>query len=124
MEIKYIGTRTKHGCDVVKEVDGLPAGELPLRLDLWNHSPSGLEWSYAGSGPAQTALAILADATGNDRLAVALHQDFKFQFVGRFPDDGFALPAEEVQRWAEEAASRLDLSGWEDATDEPERAPL
>jgi hypothetical protein len=41
MEIKYIGTRTKHGCEVVKEVDGLPAGELPLRLDLWNHSPSG-----------------------------------------------------------------------------------
>ncbi len=38
-------------------VDGEP---LPLRLDLYNHSPTGFEWAYNGSGPAQLALAILA----------------------------------------------------------------
>jgi hypothetical protein len=39
MDIKYVGTRTKEGCEVVKEVDGQSAGRLDLRLDLWNHSP-------------------------------------------------------------------------------------
>jgi hypothetical protein len=34
------------------------------------------------------------------------------------------LTAEEVQRWAGEAASRLDLFGWENAAGEPERAPV
>jgi hypothetical protein len=33
---------------------------LELRLDLFNHSPTGFEWGYGGSGPAQLALAILA----------------------------------------------------------------
>jgi hypothetical protein len=41
MEIKYVGTRTKEGCEVVKEVDGQSASRLDLRLDLWDHSPTG-----------------------------------------------------------------------------------
>src|SRR6516225_7071586 len=110
MEIKYFGTRTKEGCEVVKEVDGQSAG----RLDLWNHSPTGFEWGYGGSGPAQLALALLADATGKDRLAVALHQDFKFKFVGRLPKEGFEMTAEEIEQWVEEAAKNLDLSDWEE----------
>jgi hypothetical protein len=31
-------------------------------LTLRNHSPTGFEWGYAGSGPAQLALALLLDA--------------------------------------------------------------
>jgi hypothetical protein len=46
---------------------------LPMRLDLWNHSPTGFEFGYGGSGPAQLALAILADCCG-DELAVTYHQ--------------------------------------------------
>ncbi len=34
---------------------------LGPRLDLANHSPDGFSWGYGGSGPAQLALAILAD---------------------------------------------------------------
>jgi hypothetical protein len=37
---------------------------LPLRCDIVNHSPTGFSWGYAGSGPAQLALAILADYFG------------------------------------------------------------
>jgi hypothetical protein len=114
METKYVGSRTQEGCKVEKVAGGKEPEVLDPRLDLWNHSPTGLEWSYAGSGPAQTALALLADATGDDRLAVALHQDFKFKFVSRFPREGFELAVEEVQRWAEEEAKKLDLSGWEE----------
>lgn len=57
----YAGRRTDSGCAVT--VNGEP---LPPRLDLFNHSPAGFEWGYGGSGPAQLALAILADALAND----------------------------------------------------------
>jgi hypothetical protein len=119
MGTTYIGTRTEQGCKVVKKVDGQAARQLRKRLDLWNHSPDGFEWGYGGSGPAQLALAILADATGNDRLAVSLHQDFKWKFVGRFPREGFTMTAEEVLRWAEEAGKNLDLNDSHDALAQP-----
>jgi hypothetical protein len=114
METKYVGTRTREGCKVEKDEEGKEPAVLDPRLDLWNHSPTGLEWSYGGSGPAQTALALLADATGDDRLAVSLHQDFKRQFVARFPKQGFTMTEAEIQRWAEDEAKRLDLSDWDD----------
>jgi hypothetical protein len=68
----------------------LPDGELrplPLRTDLFNHSPTGFEWGYAGSGPAQLALALLADATRRDATAVAMHQNFKFKVITPLPHD-------------------------------------
>ena len=47
-------------------VDGKP---LDPRTDIRNHSPTGLEVGYLGSGCAQTALALLADALGDDEQA-------------------------------------------------------
>jgi len=55
---------------------------LDPRFDLRNHSPDGFAWGYSGSGPAQLALAIPADAI-DDMSAVRLYQDFKFKFVSR-----------------------------------------
>jgi len=63
---------------------------LPLRLDLWNHSPTGFEFGYGGSGPAQLALAILADCCG-DELAVQYHQAFKWAVIARIPGPGGSL---------------------------------
>jgi hypothetical protein len=80
----YIGVPHREsvaGQPVVTVCDGQKCQSLPLRLDLVNHSPSGFSWGYAGSGPAQLALALLADALGDDDLAVRLHQDFKFKVV-------------------------------------------
>src|SRR5262245_51634322 len=102
---RYVGTRRESGCEVTKEVDGKTVGPRDLRLDLWSHSPAGPEWGYGGSGPAQLALALLADAVGAD-LAVPLHQDFKWSFVGRFPKEGFEMTADEIQRWAEDAVKK------------------
>lgn len=56
---------------------------LNLRLDLRNHSPTGFNWGYGGSGPAQLALAILADFTGQDDLAQVIYQEFKFAIIAR-----------------------------------------
>ncbi len=87
----YQGRRTADGCIVT--VNGKP---LPLGLEVWNHSPTGLEWGYAGSGPAQLALALLLDHLGNRRRAVELHQRFKFAVVARLPRDGWELTSTEI----------------------------
>jgi hypothetical protein len=61
--------------------------DLPLRLDVFNHSPSGFEWGYLGSGPAQLALAILCDYLGEPHLAVRFYQEFKEDIVARWKGD-------------------------------------
>ena len=57
---------------------------LPLRLDLVSHSPTGFEWGYGGSGPAQLALALLMDALGNEDAALHHYQEFKRQVVAKW----------------------------------------
>ena len=60
----YDGARLDEGCEVyVRLADGRRY-PLDARRDIRNHSPDGFEWGYGGSGPAQLALAILADAVG------------------------------------------------------------
>jgi hypothetical protein len=83
--------------DVVVD-DGTQTYLLPLRLDLANKSPTGFQSGYAGSGPAQLALALLADALGDDRKALRLMQDFKFRVVGRLPREGWELSQEEIRQ--------------------------
>lgn len=55
---------------------------LSPKLDRLN-SAAGFDWGSAGSGPAQTALVLLADALGDDGRALRLHQHFKFAVIGR-----------------------------------------
>jgi hypothetical protein len=90
----YEGVRTPEGCQVT--VNGR---SLDLRQDLRNHSPDGAEWGYGGSGPAQLALALLADATGDDELAQRLYQRFKFEVVAGFERDRFLLTQAEIRCW-------------------------
>lgn len=59
---------------------------LSPRHDLRNHSPDGFAWGYAGSGPAQLALALLADLY-DDEFAMEHYQAFKFAFVAKLPKD-------------------------------------
>jgi hypothetical protein len=88
----YSGIRTENGCIVW--MDGR---KLPPRLDLWNHSPTGFEWGYGGSGPAQLALAILADCLGDDERAVQLHQKFKWAVISKLArEEGWDLTAAQV----------------------------
>jgi hypothetical protein len=100
-ETIYVGDRTEDGARVT--VDGR---EIPWRLDLWNHSPTGLEWGYGGSGPAQCALAILAHATRDDALAVKLHQRYKWDVVSRLPHTDWRLDARAVRLWARSQLER------------------
>jgi len=72
----------REGYVVIVTVNGHP---LNPRLDLYNHSPTGFEWGYAGSGPAQLALAILADHLGDDQEALNLYQRFKWAIIVGLP---------------------------------------
>lgn len=78
---------------------------LPARLDLANHSPDGFEWGYAGSGPAQLALALCADALGDDQRALAVHQTFKLRIVARLPER-WVLAADDVRATVAELEAR------------------
>ena len=83
----YLIQRTPQG--VTCTVDGEP---ISPRLDLWNHSPTGFEFGYLGSGPAQLALAILADCC-DDETALAFHQGFKGAVIARITGPGACLTA-------------------------------
>ena len=89
----YEGKRDGH--DPVVTVNGLP---LNPRLDLWNHSPTGFEWGYPGSGPAQLALALLADHLGDDDEATELHQEFKRAVIARLPYRAWMLTSDDIRQ--------------------------
>jgi len=96
----YSGSRRGDGQTDVRVSDGNVSRPLPWRLDLMNKSPTGLEWGYGGSGPGQLALAILADATGDDDLAVRLHQSFKWAWITPLPRRAsWTIPEESVQQF-------------------------
>jgi hypothetical protein len=75
-------------------------GMLDARLDLRGHSPDGFQWGYGGSGPAQLALALVADATGDDELAQKVYQRFKDEIVAGMERDSWTLGAGEIQDFA------------------------
>lgn len=96
---QYNGTRTEDGCDVmVTEAIGSTTRHYPLhpRNYLRNHSPTGFEWGYGGSGPAQLALAIVMDATGSAKKALNIYQKFKFAVIARLPKEHWRLTQAEV----------------------------
>jgi hypothetical protein len=106
--VRYVGRRTKEGVTVTREREDGTNESLPLRLDLWNHSPSGFEWGYNGSGAAQLALAIASDAVGNEWARHhGNYQAFKFARVGTLPEMGWILTRDEVRDWFEREAEPL-----------------
>jgi len=90
---EYQGRR--EGYAVIVTVDGR---RLNPRFDLWNHSPTGFEWGYGGSGPAQLALAILADHCGNDEQALNFYQRFKWAVIAELPRRHWTLTSQEIDQ--------------------------
>ncbi len=102
MKVRYEGAILADGPYVVKVItrdDGniLSRNKLDPRYDLRVHSPDGLSWGYYGSGPAQTALAIVADAISAN-IALNIYMEFKIRVVALLPmDDTFTLTRDEVR---------------------------
>ena len=74
---------------------------LNPRNDLMNHSPDGLSWGYAGSGPAQLALALLMEVLNDWERVQAIYQRFKEHFVARIPQH---------TNWTADGADVLELA--------------
>jgi len=66
---------------------------------VWNHSPDGFNFGYGGSGPAQLALAILLEHINDKDRAVALHQDFKWEFISRLVHPGGEITGKSIDLW-------------------------
>ncbi len=91
----------RHG---VEPGEGVSVVPLPPRLDLREHSPTGFEWGYGGSGPAQLALALLADHLRDDTRALQLYQAFKRTVIAALPYHGWSLTSQEI----DQALARLE----------------
>ena len=62
-----------------------------------HHSPSGFEWGYGGSGPADLARSILADLLG--RIPdPAIYQAFKWDHVASWSDE-WSITEDEIFAW-------------------------
>ncbi|MFB6250087.1 MAG: DUF6166 domain-containing protein, partial [Halobellus sp.] len=95
----YIGRRRQGKLVVIR----LPEGtELtPERsLDLVNHSPSGFEVGYRGSGPAQLACGLLLDYYNDAQVAREHYIAFRNRVISQLECDGPAacwhLTGEEI----------------------------
>ena len=75
---------------------------LPLKpsLKVSNHSPTGFEWGYRGSGPAQLALALLLEVDAS--LARRYYQRFKEEFVANFDYAKWEITHTEIENWIKE----------------------
>lgn len=72
-------------------------------LALINHSPSGFAWGYNGSGPAQLALAILLDYTGDSTFARRYHQRFREEIISHLPQNvSWMMDDTDIDRWLSE----------------------
>ena len=70
--------------------------EYPLE-HIERHSPKGFNWGYEGSGPADSALAILTDCLGMDK-ANQLYQLFKREFVASWGEE-WSITQQEILEW-------------------------
>jgi hypothetical protein len=100
----YEGIRYAGGCGVT--VNGQALHHVVV------HSPTGFEWGYGGSGPADLALSILADhfherprtaayrlEPGRTWYCWSLHNYFLKDFVQHFPRAGWSMPSRDIETW-------------------------
>lgn len=100
------------------------AGRQLLPAPIVLHSPTGFEWGYGGSGPADLAANVLAVFV-TDKEAMRLHQRFKEVAIARLDHDSAHLSVSWIRDWlgiqwgietgdanrmADEAAMRADAA--------------
>lgn len=109
----YAGSRDEDGSVIVTVT---PRGKkrhvlsAAKSLRVFNHSPSGFEYGYGGSGPAQLALAILLDAYPEKgaQWAVRRHQAFKSKVIAALDRDvPWKLDSNDIAKAVEEISASL-----------------
>ena len=106
---KFLGKRDADGTARLYLTSGDSEDVIEISPDrsqkVYNHSPTGFNWGYGGSGPSQLALAMLLVATDDEQVALRHYQDFKWAFVAGMSDT-WTMPVETVNRWL--ASKRFD----------------
>ena len=87
----------RNGTRKTVTIDGHPL-DWTRSLRVASPSPSGIEWGYPGSGPAQLALAILLELV-DDETAEWHHQAFKWGFIARLDHDEWTIAVKDVVEW-------------------------
>jgi hypothetical protein len=92
----YRFTRDEEGdalCDVLEA-----GGSYPLPHHV-RHSPTGINFGYGGSGPADAARSVLIDCC-NVEIADRLYMEFKRCFISVLPmDEGGTINEETIREW-------------------------
>ena len=99
----FIGCRDLNGTSVYyRTAKGIESKlDLAPSLKISNHSPTGFEWGYFGSGPSQLALAIILKACGKEP-ASWYYQDFKSEVIAMIPRDNYmywTMTVANVKEW-------------------------
>jgi hypothetical protein len=94
---KHRADSSAHPDDIVlfREIDGTAKASVEHVI---RHSPTGIEWGYAGSGPADLARSILLQFT-DEATANRMYQRFKAEVVAAIPIAGGVIRAAEVRAW-------------------------
>ena len=106
----FAGERRKGETRVTVTQGGQPSRDLPLHLAIRNHSPTGFEWGYGGSGPAQLALALCIEVVGCDR-AERFYQFVKDRLVATIQEDAWMMSGSRILEAVEYAERSERLSG-------------
>lgn len=65
----------------------------------YKHSPTGFNFGYAGSGPADFALNVMLMFCKSREDAHRIYQQFKFQFVASGSSERLVIPAADIISW-------------------------
>ena len=85
-----------------RRVDGTACATV---THVVRHSPTGIEWGFAGSGPADLARSVLLALT-DEETADQLYQAFKAEVIACVPKAGGVLRATEVRDWVDAQSGR------------------
>jgi len=115
---RYSGNRVSPSGHQPVHKQLLPDGEITtlspiVSLMVRDHSPDGFQWGYSGSGPAQLALALLLNVTGDPETSQEFYQAFKESVVASWGDT-WSVTSEWIEYWIK-TQSAIRLQGKVDA---------
>lgn len=92
----YLRHELKEDAIILRRINGHPY--VNVYHKVVDHSPTGFEWGYGGSGPAELALNILMQFVPKAE-AYQLHQEFKQSFISTAPHEGARIPRAIIAAW-------------------------